>query len=90
MSAALTAVNDPTLPPRYVMDNYKRAYYNVHGREPAVRYMGNHWYHVNGETVHRLTLIEEITRLHEIGQVHKPVRPEKSVIQRLIARLRSL
>jgi hypothetical protein len=85
-----TAVIDPTLPPRYVMDSYKRAFAGVHGREPVVRYMGNHWYHVNGETVHRLTLIEEISRLRELGQVVERPRPEKSLIQRLIAGLRRL
>jgi len=86
----MAAVHDPTLPPRYVMENYKQAYYTAHGREPLVRYMGNHWYHVNGETVHRLTLIEEITRLHEMGQAARPSRPDRSVIQRLIDRLRKL
>jgi hypothetical protein len=86
----MIAVDDPTLPPRYVMDSYKRAYLKVHGREPMARYMGNHWYYINGETVHRLTLMNEISRLHEMQQAPPPIKTDKSVIQKLIARLRSL
>ena len=84
-------VDDPTLPPRYVVENYRRAYAVVNGREPFVRYMGNHWYNVNGETVHRSTLMEEIARLRNQSQRRINVgKTEKSVIQRLIARLRSI
>ena len=82
--------DDPTLPPRYVVDTYRRAYETVHGREPAVRYMGNHWYSVNGETVHRITLMEEINRLSHLSHKQKLIRADKSIIQRLISRLRSL
>jgi len=82
--------DDPTLPPRYVVENYRRAYTVVNGREPFVRYMGNHWYNVNGETVHRSTLMEEIARLRMMSQRQHIVKADKSVIQRLIARLRSL
>ncbi|MFQ3567737.1 MAG: hypothetical protein SNJ59_12140 [Aggregatilineales bacterium] len=86
----MVVADDPTLPPRYVVDNYRRAYRGVHGREPAVRYMGNHWYFVNGETVHRLTLIDEIARLRDLSQKTHLSRADKSIIQRLINRLRSL
>ncbi len=81
--------DDPTLPPRYVCENYRRAYNVVNGREPAVRYMGNHWYNVNGEIVYRSTLMEEISRLRNMAQRQR-VPQDRSVIQRLIARLRSL
>lgn len=90
MTMTLTAVHDPTLPPRYIVESYRQAFRSVHGREPQIRYMGNHWYHVNGETVHRLTLIEEIGRLAEMEHISQPVRPDKSIIQRLIAKIRSL
>lgn len=81
--------DDPTLPPRYVCENYRRAYNVVNGREPAVRYMGNHWYNVNGEIVYRSTLMEEIARLRNMAQRQR-VPQDRNVIQRLIARLRSL
>ncbi|MEP7290696.1 MAG: hypothetical protein ABI835_02885 [Chloroflexota bacterium] len=83
--------DDPTLPPRYVVENYRRAFTSINGREPFVRYMGNHWYNVNGETVHRSTLMEEIARLRSLSQRQNiKANTDKSVIQRLIARLRSL
>lgn len=83
--------DDPTLPPRYVVENFRRAYLVLNGREPAVRYMGNHWYFVNGETVHRATLMEEIARLRNMSQRQNLNRMhDKSVIQRLINRLRAL
>jgi hypothetical protein len=87
----MMVADDPTLPPRYVVENYRRAYTVINGREPFVRYMGNHWYNVNGETVHRSTLMEEIARLRNLSQRQTIVsKTDKSVIHRLIARLRSL
>lgn len=83
--------DDPTLPPRYVCENYRRAYKSLNGREPTVRYMGNHWYNVNGEIVYRSTLMEEIERLCKMAQrQHVRKIADKGVIQRLISRLRSL
>jgi hypothetical protein len=82
--------DDPTLPPRYVVDSFKRAFEHAYGREASIRYIGNHWYHVNGETVHRVMLMEEIIRLHELEQQKPPPRAERSVIQRLIAKLKAL
>lgn len=79
-----------SIPPRYLIENYCRAYKQVHGREPHARYMGNHWYSINGETVHRMTLYNEIESLKQ--QIPRPSRatPEKGVIMRLIARLRTM
>lgn len=82
-----------TLPPRFVVDSFREAYGRVHGREPSVRYMGNHWYSVNGETVHRATLMQEIMRLREYAAprpVAAPPRADKGMINRLISRLRGL
>ena len=87
----MMVADDPTLPPRYVVENYRRAYTVINGREPFVRYMGNHWYNVNGETVHRSTLMEEIARLRNLSQRQTiTTKTDKNVIHRLIARLRSL
>ena len=87
----MVVTDDPTLPPRYVVENFRRAYKVVNGRDAAVRYMGNHWYNVNGETVHRVTLMEEIARLRHMSQRQMLLRAgDKTVIQRLIARLRAL
>jgi hypothetical protein len=79
-----------------IIEAYCDAFTRVHQREPLVRYMGNHWYSVNNETVHQSTLLNEISHLRELAahqaQEKKQVllRAEKSVIQRLISRLRGL
>ncbi|MDK3158909.1 hypothetical protein FBR02_19105 [Anaerolineae bacterium CFX9] len=83
--------DEPMFPPRYMVDTYRQAYASVHGRDPSVRYMGNHWYSVNGETVHRATLMEEITRLRDLSeQARRPRWQDKGVINRLISKLRGL
>lgn len=84
------AADDSSLPPRYVVENYRRAYLAVNGREPRVRYMGNHWYSVNGETVHRSTLMEEIERLCSLARARSVESANKGVIHKLIARLKNL
>lgn len=85
----LTA-EDATIPPRYVVENYRIAYVGANGREPAVRYMGNHWYYVNGETVHRMTLMNEIERLRAMPAKRQFRGADRSLVQRLIDRLRAL
>lgn len=84
--------DDPTIPPRYIVEGYRKAYKSIHEREPQCRYIGNHWYNVNGETVHRAMLMDEIARLRSLipAPPPKPAGAEKSVIQRLIAKLRGL
>lgn len=84
------AVTDATVKPRYVMDVYRRAYLTVHRREPHIAHMFDDWYQVNGETVHRLTLFGEITRLRDLAQQQRLTTAERGVIQRVIARLRAL
>ncbi len=84
------AAEDAAIPPRYVVENYRIAYVSANGREPAVRYMGNHWYYVNGETVHRLTLMQEIERLRDMPPKRQFRRTDRSLVQRLIDRLRAL
>lgn len=83
-------VNDATIKPKFVIENYRRAYQMVHRREPQITHLFDDWYQVNGETVHRLTLFGEITRLRELAQKHRLVNADRGVIQRLMAKLRSL
>lgn len=84
-----------TLTPRSITDAFKSAYRQVHGRDPQVVHMFAEWYQVNGETVHRVTLFGEISRLRGLAHYQQQQRQQqrkstadKSVIQRLIARLR--
>lgn len=91
MSSA-TVVDETTLPPRYVVEHYRQAYSRLNGCEPNVRYLGNQWFSVNGETVHRSMVLSEIERLNALAlaHAHSLQRSNKSVIQKLIARLKSL
>ncbi|MGQ9909572.1 MAG: hypothetical protein ACUVS2_12120 [Candidatus Flexifilum sp.] len=58
--------DDRTLTPRLILDQFIELHERVYGRQPSVRYMGNHWYSIDGETVHRATIFAEIERLTEI------------------------
>ncbi|MCS7072109.1 MAG: hypothetical protein NZM00_11425 [Anaerolinea sp.] len=58
--------DDRTLTPRLILDKFVELYERVYERQPSVRYMGNHWYSVDGETVHRATIFAEIERLSEL------------------------
>lgn len=82
--------DDPTIPPRYVVEDYRKAYARVNRREPQCRYIGNHWYNVNGETVHRAELMGEIARLRDLAQRTTLMTTDRSIISRLISRLRAL
>ncbi|MEZ4671917.1 MAG: hypothetical protein R3E39_28770 [Anaerolineae bacterium] len=82
-----------TLTPHSIIDAFQRAYRQVYGRDAQVVHMFAEWYQVNGETVHRVTLFGEISRLRGLAQYQRQQHQEravndKSVIQRLIARLR--
>ena len=83
--------NGATLTPRHIVDAFQRAYRQMYGREAQVVHMFAEWYTVNGETVHRMTLFSEISRLSELARVQAAQRkpaPDRSMVQRLIARLR--
>ncbi|MBZ0291667.1 MAG: hypothetical protein K8L99_03785 [Anaerolineae bacterium] len=79
-----------TLTPQLIIHNYIRAYYEVHGREPHVRHIGGQWYYLNGETVHRMAIFNEITHLRETAHYQRKVQTNKSIIQRLIVKLRGI
>jgi hypothetical protein len=79
--------NDVTLAPKHIIENYRRAYKQVHGKDPHITHVFAEWYQVNGETVHRVTLFGEITRLRGLAQRQR-FPADKSIVQRLIAKLR--
>lgn len=60
-----------TLTPRHIVEAFQRAYYQVYGREAQVVHMFAEWYTVNGETVHRVTLFNEIARLSDIAKYQR-------------------
>jgi replication initiation and membrane attachment protein DnaB len=79
-----------TLTPKHIMETYRRAYKQVHGQEPHIAHQFAEWYQVNGETVHRVTLFGEISRLRGLAQQQRLTaeNTDKSLIQRLINKLR--
>ncbi|MBI1281967.1 MAG: hypothetical protein GC179_27830 [Anaerolineaceae bacterium] len=88
-----------TLTPQYIVDSFQSAYRQVYGRDAQVVHMFAEWYTVNGETVHRMTLFSETSRLRELVRVQQSQqtqRPQprpaadRSMVQRLIARLRGV
>jgi hypothetical protein len=86
----MVVADDPTLPPRYIVETYRKSYESLYQCAPNVRYLGNHWYMVNGETVHRVTLMEEIARLRTENQKQDLLKTDKSIIKKLINKLRGL
>ena len=83
--------SDPTLTPDIIVTSYERAYRQVYGHDPRIRHVGGQWYYVGDETVHRITLLTEIQRLRSQVQEQSPyATPNRSMIQRLIARLRTI
>lgn len=90
MTALRNDDGSATLTPNAIIDNYRRAYKMVHNHEPHVNHISAEWYQVNGETVHRITLFAEITRLRGMAQQQRLANTDKSLVQRLIAKLRGV
>lgn len=86
---AMITRDEPISAPQIILEAYQRAFRQVNGYEPHIRHLGGHWYQVNGETVHRTFLMVEISRLRDLAQRQRPT-PDKSIIQRLIGKLRGI
>lgn len=82
--------DDQTLTPYHITTSYRSVFRQLHGCDPHIRHMGGQWYDVNGEMVHRLALMTEISRLSDIVRRQRRTNTDKSMIQRLIGRLRGL
>jgi hypothetical protein len=81
--------DDPTLTPELIVHAYVRAYRKVYGRDPRIRHIGGQWYYVSGETVHRVSLLNETMRLRQMVPPESSyAAPNRGMIQRLISRLR--
>lgn len=85
------AFDNATLTPKLIVDSYRHAYHQVHERDPLIIHMFAEWYHVNGETVHRVALFHEIARLRGLAQQQRQTQTvDRGLIQRLISRLRGI
>ncbi len=89
MATATQYEDDHTHDADHIVLCYQQVFKQVHGSVPRTRHMSSHWFQVNGEIVHRTTLIEEINRLRIIARKDHLRNTNKSLIQRLIGRLRS-
>lgn len=79
-----------TLTPKEIVEQFQRVYRQAYGNDPQVTHMFAEWYQINGETVHRVTMFSEIGRLRTIAQQRVPLRNDRTLVQRLIARLRGI
>lgn len=82
--------DDPTIPPREIIASFKFAYQKVNNCDPIIVYRGNHWYIVNGEAVHRAMVLREIARLRSMAQRQTLRNTDRSILTRLIAKLRGM
>ena len=79
-----------THPAEQYMADYIDAFEDVYSRTPIVRYMGNQWYQINGETIHHTLLVSEITRLRDLAQLQRKRTTRRGLIDRLVNKLRSM
>lgn len=84
--------NEVTLSPFDIAEAYRESFKTLYGKDVDVQYIYNKWYTVNGETVHRITLMQEITRLQGLIRLRNQSMPrrDKNMVNRLISRLRGL
>ncbi len=88
--------SEVTLSPASIAQGYVDLYERIYSRSPQVVYMGNSWYRINGELIHRSVLLTEIDRLRDLNADQFPMLAErttpsrKSVVQRMIEKLRGM
>jgi hypothetical protein len=86
-----------TLPTDEIMQDYLDAFWAVYGQEARILFLGNQWYQVNGQPVHRTVIQGEIERLRDLAELQRMnnnrpqlQKTQKSAVQRLISKLRRL
>lgn len=70
------------------VEDYREAFQRVYGQEPRIYYMGNRWYQVNGKPLHHTVLVVETERLHDLANMRYAQERKRSVIGRIVKRLR--
>lgn len=77
------------LTPGDAVKQFRAAFKTVFGREPDVTYLGNQWFRVNQELVHRRTLIEQIEHLRAIANRQR-AHQRKTIASKLMDELSNL
>ncbi|MCK6578883.1 MAG: hypothetical protein L6Q98_12330 [Anaerolineae bacterium] len=83
-------LTEPAISPREIVESFKFAYAKVNNCDPIIVYRGNHWYIINGEAVHRTMVMREIARLRGVAQRQTLHNTDRSILTRLINKLRGL
>ncbi len=79
-----------THPADRFITEYQTAFNEVYGQTPRVFYLGNQWYQVNGETTHHTIFVSEITRLRDLAKLQQRHSKNRTLISRLINKLRNM
>jgi hypothetical protein len=83
--------DDQTLTSHVIEQAFIAAFMNLYQQTPQVRHVGGQWYYVNGETVHRFALMEQTALLESMyNERQAQERSRKSIVHRLISRLRAI
>jgi hypothetical protein len=77
---------NPTLSAKVLVDSYIQYHQQVYGWEPVVEYVGNGWYKIETEVLHRSRMMQEIARLRDMSKTQEK-NASKSMVQRLISKL---
>ncbi len=86
----MSVQTEQTLTPGDIAEGYQQLYKSMHGSSPRVQHMGGYWYKVNGEIVHRNTLIGEMHRLRDLKREQYRQKLERGLLSRLISKLRAI
>ena len=80
-----------TLTPQIISDSFRRAYKEFYGHDVNVVHCAAEWYQVNGEYVHRITMLQSLEHLREMQRARQAAAEDKrSTVRRLIAKIRGL
>ncbi|MBZ0276645.1 MAG: hypothetical protein K8I60_10890 [Anaerolineae bacterium] len=74
-----------TLQPEYLIESYRRAHEMVHHTPAHVTCISHDWYQINGEIVHRGTILAQTAQLSALAQQeHLHTHEKKQLIYELI------
>ena len=79
-----------TLTPQIISDSFRRAYKDFYGRDVHVIHCAAEWYQVDGEYVHRMTILQSLEHLREMLRARSTRDDKRNAVRRLIAKIRGL
>lgn len=76
--------------PEDIAQEYVHLYKMVHGQTPTIRCVSKQWFYIDGQTVHYRVVTDEIRDLRQHARHLHKQRTDKSLVKRLINRLRRM